>query len=192
MASHPLIDIYLRQLARQLPPDAVDELADGLIETWHHHQATGLAPADAAIAAIAEFGHPTHITDAFIQHGSARRTARQLLTTGPMVGLCWGTTLITMHAWLWPIPTTARIAFGLVLFATISALAVAAIGQHRYTRTRLAAAAGSMGLISLDTAMLATCALFAPAPAWPIAIAAALSLARLTFSTRTLPRVLAA
>lgn len=34
MASHHLIQEHLAELARHLPADTVDELADGLIETW--------------------------------------------------------------------------------------------------------------------------------------------------------------
>jgi len=51
MASHQLIDQHLAALARTLPPDTVDELADGLTETWQHHLATGLTPTAAAHAA---------------------------------------------------------------------------------------------------------------------------------------------
>lgn len=191
MASHQLIDSYLEKLGRQLPADAVDELADGLIEAWHHHQAAGLQPAEAAQVAIAEFGDPTLITDAFIQYGPARRTARQLLATGPLIGLCWGATLVTTHAWTLPIPSTARLGFGVTLFATIAALAIAATVKHRYTRLRLATAAGSIGLISLDVVLLGISLWLEPAVTWPLLIAASLSLARLAFSIQALPRVLA-
>ena len=44
MASHQLIDDYLARLAQRLPADAVDELADGITETWQHHLAAGRSP----------------------------------------------------------------------------------------------------------------------------------------------------
>jgi hypothetical protein len=69
MARHHLIDDHLALLADRLPGSAVDELADRLTETWHHHLAAGLSPASAADAAIAEFGTPDQILDAFVtQH----------------------------------------------------------------------------------------------------------------------------
>ncbi|MET7970527.1 hypothetical protein [Micromonospora sp. NPDC005305] len=52
IASHHLIDAHLAILARRLPADAVDELADGLTETWQHQLAAGLPPADAARTAL--------------------------------------------------------------------------------------------------------------------------------------------
>ena len=45
MAGHQLIDDYLTSLARRLPDEVVDELADGLAETFQHHRDTGLVPA---------------------------------------------------------------------------------------------------------------------------------------------------
>jgi hypothetical protein len=48
MASHRLIDAYLAGLAERLPADAIDELADGLVEISHHHLQDGLRPEQAA------------------------------------------------------------------------------------------------------------------------------------------------
>ena len=42
MAHHHLIEDYLATLRRRLPADAVDELADGLAETYQHHLWRGL------------------------------------------------------------------------------------------------------------------------------------------------------
>jgi hypothetical protein len=191
MARHQLIDDYLKALARQLPADAVDELADGLIETWQQHRAAGLSPDVAARAAIAEFGDAEQLIGAFIRNGPARRTARQLLATGPLVGLCWATALISAHAWAWPIPTGARAAFGVALVATIAALVTAARSEHRYTRTRRSATSAAIALIGLDTLMLGGVLILAPALAWPMAIAAPVSLTRIGFTIRALPRLLA-
>ena len=90
MASHHLIDAYLATLARQLPADAVDELADGLAETYQHHRSTGLEPDIAARNSIAEFGTPDLVTEAFVRHAPGRRAALMLLGTGPIIGLCCG------------------------------------------------------------------------------------------------------
>jgi hypothetical protein len=48
VASHPLIEAHLSTLRGRLPADAVDELADGLIETYHHHLAEDADPYTAA------------------------------------------------------------------------------------------------------------------------------------------------
>ena len=50
MADHDLIQTHLATLARSLPANIVDELADGLTETWHRKVAAGLPPSDAAEA----------------------------------------------------------------------------------------------------------------------------------------------
>src|SRR5215207_2147111 len=104
MASHRLIEEYLAELARHLPADVVDELADGLIETWRHFASSGLAPTSAARAAIAEFGTPEEITRGFVAQAPGRRTAVLLLASGPLVGVCWGTTLVAAEVWTWPVP----------------------------------------------------------------------------------------
>jgi hypothetical protein len=109
VAGHQLIDDHLSRLARRLPADTVDELADGLTETWQHHLAAGLHTDEAARAAIGEFGTPDQITAAFIAQAPGRRTARMLLATGPPIGLCWGASLVTAQVWTWPIPVAAMV-----------------------------------------------------------------------------------
>ena len=104
MASHALIEACLAELGRQLPGDVVDELADGLIETYERQLSRGATPRAAAESAIAEFGDATLIAAAFARHAPARRAALALLVTGPAVGACWGVTLLTGHVWTWPIP----------------------------------------------------------------------------------------
>jgi hypothetical protein len=47
---------YLDMLSGQLPGPVVEELADGLEETWRRYRCLGLAPGEAAAAAVAEFG----------------------------------------------------------------------------------------------------------------------------------------
>ena len=43
MASHDLIEAYLAELRRRLPADTVDELADGLIETYDGQRSAAAA-----------------------------------------------------------------------------------------------------------------------------------------------------
>jgi hypothetical protein len=168
----------------------VDELADGLTETWHRHLAAGLAPAEAAQAAIGEFGVPAQIVDAFVTQAPGRRIALLLLGTGPVAALCWGTTLVTVRAWTWPVPMAVAALLGSVLLLAVGVLLVAATSRHSYRRTRLAGV-GGLAVIAIDIMMLAVVALVAPAPAWPMLGAVTLSLARIAVTTRLLPRTLA-
>jgi hypothetical protein len=190
MAGHTLIDAHLAELARQLPASAVEELADGLTETYQHHLGRGLDPTTAATTAITEFGRPEQIITAFVRHAPGRRTALALLATGPIFAACWGPSLILGQAWAWPIPTTATLAFGLALLGIVATLAVAATSRHHYPRTRLAAA-GATGLIVLDATMLVAVLLAAPSLVWPMALAIPASLARVGLTARALPHLMA-
>jgi hypothetical protein len=186
VASHELIDAHLAGLARSLPADAVDELADGLIETWQHYLAAGLPAAPAAHAAIGEFGTVDQITKAFVANCAARRTARVLLATGPIVGACWGTSLAVAHAWTWPVPVPAAAVIGAALLAVVAALVTSATSRTSYRRARLGAA-GGLGLVALDATTLATVLLLAPTLVWPMLLAVPVSLARIGLTLRSLP-----
>jgi hypothetical protein len=190
VASHHLIEEYLADLARHLPPDAVDELADGLIETWQHFVSSGLAPAPAVRAAIAEFGTPEQITRGFVAQAPGRRTAMMLLASGPLVGVCWGTSLVVAEAWTWPVPIPAVVVSALALLTVVAALVTAATSRRSYRRTRLGAA-GALGIVVLDAAMLATVLFLAPALAWPMLAAIPASLTRIGLTLRSLPRAFA-
>jgi hypothetical protein len=187
MARHQLIDAYLADLARRLPADTVDELADGLVETWQRHLVTGATPAVAAHAAVAEFGSPQQVADAFVAQAPGRRTARLLLATGPVIGLCWGASFVAAKAWTWHVPAPAAGAFALILIASVAALVGAATSRHSYRRTRLGGA-GALALLVLDAATLAAVLLLAPALVWPMAAAIPASLARIGVTVQTLPR----
>ena len=67
MPGSRLIGGYLAALAVNLPGRIVEELADGLDETYRGYLGRGLAPDVAARAAVAEFGEPRII----VGHGSA-------------------------------------------------------------------------------------------------------------------------
>lgn len=190
MASHQLIDDYLADLARRLPADAVDELADGITETWQRHVANGEPPPAAAHTAIAEFGTTEQIIAAFVAQAPGRRTALALLATGPLVGVCWGTSLIAAHVWTWPIPPAVATAYALGFLATVATLATAATSRRNYRRTRLGTA-GGLGLVLLDIGMLAAVALLAPTLTWPMLAAIPASVIRIGLTLHTMPKALA-
>lgn len=188
MAGHEqLIDAYLAELARRLPPEVVDELTGGLDETLQHHLNRGLGAEEAAVAAITDFGDPAHITAEFARQSPGRRTALAMLATGPVFAALWGTTLITGHAWTWTIPTAATIAYAATLLSIVAVL-VAVTTNHSYTTTRLAAPA-SAGMIALDTTMITAVAFNAPSLTWPMILATAASITRITLGTRQLRRL---
>ncbi len=188
MAGHRLIDDYLDRLARDLPAGAVDELADGLTETWQRHLAAGLPPGPAARAAITEFGAIKQVTGAFVARSPARRAARWLLATGPLVGVCWGAA-IAGQAWTWRVPAAAAVPVAATLLAVVVLLLAAATARHSCRRARLGAY-GCLGLIGLDLTMLAIASAAAPAGSALTAFAAAASLVRIGVTARFLPRVL--
>lgn len=189
MPQASLITDYLSVLSAQLPAPLVEELADGLHETHQHYLTQGLAPDAAASAAVTEFGEPQVIVAAFTRASPARYAARRLLATGPVVGGCWAAALITGRAWTWPVPATVLLLIGVVLITVIGLLAAAAFGR-RYLSARRAGAVACVGITVLDGVMLITAVLAIPVLVWPVILAAAASIARLTFTARALRAVL--
>jgi hypothetical protein len=185
MSGSGLIDAYLARLSAQLPAPIVAELADGLDQTRQHFLDQGMAPDAADGAALAEFGEPHVVVAAFTHASPARRAARKLLATGPMVGACWAAALVINRAWGWPVPEEVRFLLGIVLITAVGMLTAAAFSRH-YRSAGRAAAAGCLGITALDAAMLIAMPFAAPAVIWPIAVAMAASLARLTFTARAL------
>lgn len=185
MSQPRLISDYLAILAAQLPAPLVEELADGLAETHRFYLRQGLVPEAAVRAAVAEFGDPQVIVAEFARMNPARRAARKLLTTGPMIGACWAAALVTSQAWAWQVPLLARLLLGLLLCTVIALIAVASLG----TRYRLAARtglAGCIGVIMFDILMITGVLLTAPTLTWVTIGAMAASTARIAFSTTTL------
>src|SRR5258708_16057617 len=103
MPGPSLIDGSLAALSADLRGWIVEELADGLDETYHYYLSHGLDPEAAARTAISEFGEPRVILTAFTDASRGRRTARRLLAAGPAVGICWAIVLITAPAWQCPV-----------------------------------------------------------------------------------------
>jgi len=185
-----LIAGYLDTLSRQLPGQVVEELADGLEETYRRHLGLGLAPDAAAQSAVAEFGDPELIAAEFTRAHPARRAARRLLAAGPVVGSCWAVALVTGRAWTWPVPAAAGILPGLALVAVVALLAFAA-RSTRYRPIGRAGAAGCIGTAALDAFMIIGVLAADPAARWAVAVAITASAARLSLSARLLRPVLA-
>ena len=77
------------------------ELSDGLHQAAHDHRAAGQAPQRAATTAIARFGTPQAVADAFageLATAYARRTIIWFIATGPSVGVWW---LLLLHPAPW-------------------------------------------------------------------------------------------
>jgi hypothetical protein len=185
-----LISDYLASLSADLPGRIVEELADGLDETYRRYLGRGLDPEAAARAAVTEFGEPRAIVTAFTDASRARRTARRLLAAGPVAGLCWAVVLIFARAWQWPVPIVARVLFGVALITVIGLLAAAASGRH-YRLVCRAAAAACVGTVLLDAAMTGTVLVSAPVLTWPAAVAVVVSAGRSGFALRNVRHALA-
>jgi hypothetical protein len=184
-----LIRDYLAVLAAQLPAPIVEELADGLAETYQSYLRQGLPPGLAAESAVAEFGGPHLIVAEFARVNPARRGARRLLLTGPVVGGCWAAVLITGRAWAWPIPLPARIGFGLVLLTVIGLLAAAALGT-RYQAAARAGIAGCLGIAAIDTIAITSAMLASPAVTLVMIGAMTASTARIALTMQALRPIL--
>src|SRR5438067_13442312 len=98
---------YLDTLSGQLPGPVVEELADGLEQTWRRYLCLGLAPEEAAAAAVAEFGAPHVIVAEFARAHPGCRAARRLLAAGSIVGLCWAAALVMGRGWNGPVQVEA-------------------------------------------------------------------------------------
>ena len=184
-----LITGYLDTLSGQLPGPVVEELAGGLEETYRRHLSLGLAPDAAAAVAVAEFGAPELIVAEFTRAHPARRAARRLLMTGPVVGSCWAVALITSRAWTWPVPVAAGLVPGLALVAVVALLAFAA-RTTRYRPIGRAGAAGCIGTAALDTFMIIGVLAAGPAARLPVAVAMTASVVRLALNVRLVRPVL--
>jgi hypothetical protein len=184
-----LIRDYIATVSGHLPASIAEELADGLTETYHSRLRDGQAPHLAARSAIAEFGESDLIIAEFTRQNPARRGARRLLTTGPLVGACWAAALITSHAQAWQIPVAVRLVLGVTLAAVIAVFAIAARGT-RYQLSTWTALAGCTGITAIDISVITGVLVAAPAITWITIAAIAASTARITFSTRTLRTLL--
>jgi hypothetical protein len=181
---------YLDELACHLPGLVVEELADGLEETYQRHLSLGLAPGEAEAAAVAEFGDPGLIAAEFARTHPARLAARRLLAIGPAVGACWAVALLTGRAWTWPVPMAVRFGPGVAL-VTAAALLAFAVHSTRYRSVGRAGAAGCAGTAALDAFMIIGVLAAEPAARSAVIVAMIASAARLGLTVRLLRPVLA-
>ncbi len=218
------VEHYLDEVAARLPgprrshSGIVAELRSGLLDAADCHENRGLPPAEAAQAAIAEFGDPEQVADGFVAEiaaSQARRVAVILLVTGPLVGLLWVGTAAASHivihlASLWHLSGMHGVfGLGIQLVAVAVAvtgwaavLGIAATGRLtrwlpvRPRRAPTVAAVAGIGAIGADALGLALLAAeLATAPGQlavvPAAIAAVASLGRLLLARRSASRCLA-
>jgi hypothetical protein len=97
--ARPVLRDYLDHLSTGLPVGRrrrrliVDEIADGLAcAVQARMDSDGIAPAEAASAAVAELGDPLELASAFATQLvplTAHRVGLALIATGPVVGLVW-------------------------------------------------------------------------------------------------------
>ena len=213
MTGPAAVERYLAEVAARLPGSArvrsgiVAELRAGLLDATDAHRSAGLPPAEAAAAAIREFGDPGLVAGGFraeIAAGLARRVSIAVLVTGPLVGLLWIVTAAASHLtsrlqWA-SLPAGLRAGLALTAIAAGVTACGALYGiamTGRLTRWVLvrprqaptAAAVAGFGAIGADAAGLALLAVvlattpgrLSPAPA---AAAAAASLVRILLARR--------
>jgi len=186
----PLIADQLNRLARRLPADIVDELADGLRATYDAHRARGTDLERAAADAVAEFGDAGLLIRQFQRQAPGRRVSLRLLATGPPVGGCWAIALITDRAWTWPVPVAIRIACAASLAALVAMLATVALARRSYRQLNHLAAVAGAGLMALDGTALVAVALLSPSVDGLLLPAALASAVRITLTCRAMPALL--
>ena len=101
------VDAYLGDLAARLHGPRrrreriLAELRDGLHHAIADHTTGGLPEGEAVAAAIAQFGTPQAVAEAFageLAAAYARRTIAWYIATGPLVGIWW-LVLLQPHPW---------------------------------------------------------------------------------------------
>lgn len=210
-----ILEEWLEQLGTTLPAGGrlrrriVDELRDGLHSAAEHHLGAGNDAITAARAAVAEFGDADVVAASFrgeLTAHLARRTGLVLLVSGPLVGAVWLAALVPP---LWPPRPgdllSAHPPYLAVLATAIPAaiLAVAAAGPlgrslplrpaHAPRLAAVAATACAAGDGLLLAALVLGALSTTQVLAWPTAaLAAAVSMARLAFTTWAVRRCLIA
>jgi MFS family permease len=126
------VEAYLAELATRLRGPArrrmqiLAELGDGLDQAIADRTGGGVAEDRAIAAAIAEFGTPSVVANAFageLATAYARRTVALYILTGPLVGICW---LLVLQPHPWRTGVLALLAAIPVLPLIIIAVATAA------------------------------------------------------------------
>ena len=212
-AAEQAIGSYLAEIAAGLDGpasarrDIVAELGTGVADAAEAHRCAGLEPAQAARAAIAEFGSPARVAAGFrgeLAAATARRSTLTLMTVGSLTGALGYIASLASHIhqpappWEWAtLPAGARLATLLATIAIAAAIGstlytLAAIGRlSRWlpTRPAVSAAVVAGSAAAADVAMLAVLTIHAAAnpgrlAALPLAAAGAAGLAWLVLATR--------
>ena len=187
---HPLLAAHLSELAVQLPGDLVEEMADGLLATYDRLTVTCPTPDTAAAAAVAEFGDAGTIAREFRRVAPGRHLARLLLATGPPVGACWAATLISEHAWRWPVAAPLKVLFAALLAVLVASLVAVSLARYSYRRLNHFAAGAGLGLLAMDATLLTTLIALSPSLEGPPLLAVMASGARITLTGTRLPALL--
>ena len=217
----PAVERYLAEVSAGLPGPAraqagiLAELRSGLLDAADAHRSAGVPSAQAAAAAITEFGDSGEIAGGFraeIAAGQARRVAVLVLVTGPLVGLVWLAEAAAGHPgarlglpWHWaglfPPPGLLLVAIAVAVTAWGALGGIASTGRltrwlpDRPRRAPTAAAVAGLGAVGADAlGLMLLAAQLATVPGnlspVPAAAAAAASLARLMFAGRAARRCL--
>jgi hypothetical protein len=217
----PAVEGYLAEVSAGLPGPAraqagiLAELRSGLLDAADAHRSAGVPPAQAAAAAITEFGDPGEIAGGFraeLAAGQARRVAVMVLVTGPVVGLVWLAEAAASHPgarlglpWQWaglfPPPGLLLVAIAVAVTAWGALGGIASTGRltrwlpDRPRRAPTAAAVAGLGAVGADVlglTLLAAQLATVPGKLSPVlaAAAAAASLARLMLAGRAARRCL--
>jgi HAAS len=186
--------------------DIMAEIAAGVGDAADAYSGAGLDPAQAARAAIDEFGSPALVAAGFrgeLAAATARRATLDLMTVGLVTSTLGCVAALASHIrmpappWEW-----ANLSTGLRLATLLATIAIAAaIGSHLFTlattgrltrwlpgRPATAAAIAAGSAAAADIAMLARLSVAAAAApgrlaAFPLAAAGAASLAWLVIAT---------
>lgn len=195
---------WLAEVAARLPgprrshADIIAELRAGLLDATDAHRGAGLPPAEAAAAAIGEFGDPRQVAAAFgpeLAARSARRTALTLVTTGPVIGVLWAAAAVASHVgvghappWQWAdappgspaaIPLAAAVIAVTVWAALFTVAATGRLTCWLPRRPRLAPATAAIAGLGAATAdviilmLLASQLVHAPGTLAPLPVTAA-------------------
>jgi hypothetical protein len=185
---------YLRELSANLVVSRraraliVAEIADGLACATQANIARGLAPEEAARAAVAEFGDPRWLAAGFAREHvavAARRIGLGLVLSGPLVGGIWAAALGAGRG-SWPGKVTAALSatglFPLILVATVVAALLAVRGAGA------AAHLATVGCLLGDLCLIAVAVTL---PWWTgmLAVAMATSLFRAALAGAALRRI---
>jgi hypothetical protein len=206
--AEPRLAAYLTEVAARLHGPRrrrariLAELRDGLDEAVADHARDGLAPEQAADAAIDGFGTPAEVAAAFageLAVAYARRTLAWFVVTGPLVGIWW-LLLLRPHPWrtsvvalLAAIPVLpligVAVATAMGTFATTGRL-MRWLPEATPRRALLATVAVAVLALICDAALIASYA-WSAAPAGLIgAVAIAASLTRMACSAVTVRHAL--